>query len=196
MLPEILPLTDFRFPLAKQCTVSTRGALIPCPTSSSSRPAPNVYPMGKNLKVVGYWSKSQICSSSQPLSISQPLSLSERSCSNQKRAFWPLFGISSFSLRERQGLRNSGLNIVSTGLSTQIDLGGRPLEHSSTSDAPIRRKSQHTKSTGVPFLGSEFASFSGNLLACVYSRVRVVHRKLTIHVARHSGKSELTFDAT
>ena len=36
------------------------------PIRSSGRPAPNVYPMGKNLKVVGHWSKLQICSNGQP----------------------------------------------------------------------------------------------------------------------------------
>ncbi len=74
-------------------------ALLQCPTSSSSWPAPvaDHLPMysqwEKKLKVVGYWSKLQICSSSQPLSIFQPLSLSERSCLYQKRGqkmalFW------------------------------------------------------------------------------------------------------------
>ncbi len=75
--------------------------------------------MGKKLKVVGYWSKLQICSSSRPPSIStSSVSLREK-CLHQKRAlFLGSLLVLAASLWERQGLRNSGWSDIGANLLT------------------------------------------------------------------------------
>ncbi len=110
------------------------------PARSSGRPAPNVYPMGKNLKVAGYWIKSQIWSSGQPPSIStSSVSLREKLLIPEESFFLGSLLVWAASLWETQGLRKRP-DWLATGSS------GWPLDQRQNFD-PVASHPQKTGTT-------------------------------------------------